>query len=137
MKKSFFVGSLVCLNIFTLSILGILYNKQQIIEERSKILSDGYDEVIIKYLADLKKSSEQSEQSEKEQARLQGIMSVIFNLKPTENDYSKIWHAGYNAGAEVSDFTEYSAYESGYMNACKDYELPIPLSPVPVQGNKN
>lgn len=134
MKKNFFVFLLLLSNLFVLSILGILYNKQQIIEERSKILSDGYDEVIVKYLTDLKKSSENSE---KDQARLQGIMSVIFNLKPTENDYSKIWHAGYNAGAEVSDFTEYSAYESGYMNACKDYELPIPLSPVPVQGNKN
>jgi hypothetical protein len=134
MKKNVFIGLLVLLNLFILGILFGFYNKQLIIEERSKILSDGYDELIIKYLADIKKSSDNFE---KDQARLQGMMSVIFNLKPSKNDYSKIWHAGYNAGAEVSEFTEYSAYESGYMNACEDFELPVPLSPVPAKGDKN
>jgi hypothetical protein len=111
-----------------------LYNQQQILKERTKIMQDGYQEITINYLNQIKNSNNEMI---KNQGKLEGIMAVMFNLKPSENDYSKIWHAGYNAGAEVSEFTEYSAYESGYMNACKDFEIPVPLSPVPVEGNKN
>ena len=127
------VSLLLISNLFLVLQLVFIYNQQQILKERTKIMEDGYQEITSNYLNQIKNSNNEII---KNQGKIEGIMAVIFNVKPNENDYSKIWHAGYNAGSEVADFTEYSAYESGYMSACQDYQIPVPLVPHPIPEKK-
>lgn len=69
-------------------------------------------------IADLR---DQNIENARSQGRLDGIISAINNIKLSEdNEYNKIWHAGYYNGTETHKQLVDAAYENGYHKATED-----------------
>lgn len=86
--------------------------------ERSRINDDQLRENTIRMIADLR---DQNIENARSQGRLDGIISAINNLKLSEdNEYNKIWHAGYYNGTETHKQLVDAAYENGYHKATED-----------------
>lgn len=100
------------LNVITIGLIGVLasvniYQRQsflsyqQVINNKDALISNGYDEMIIHYLKEVK---ETNNEIIKNQGRTEGILSVIQNYKPEENQYTAIWHNGYYSGLEQKEY---------------------------------
>jgi hypothetical protein len=50
----------------------------------------------------------------KQTGKLEGILSVAYRAAPQENEYSAVWHGGYERGLEQSNFVGELEYEKGY-----------------------
>lgn len=53
-------------------------------------------------------------ESAKMQGKIEGIVSLVHNANPQQNEISSIWHAGYQRGLEQTEFVGEMKYEQGY-----------------------
>jgi hypothetical protein len=60
----------------------------------------------------------------KGQGKIEGILSIVNNVKPEENEISSIWHSGYYRGMDQVDYVRTISYEEGYHKACDDMNCP-------------
>lgn len=74
-----------------------------ILNQKDKLISDGYDEMIMQTLQAIK---EQNLELARNQGRLEGIILTAQKLPPNDDDASGIWHAGYNRGLEQKEYTD-------------------------------
>lgn len=70
----------------------------------------------ITYQATVKASNENSFN----QGKIEGMISVINNMKLNDNEASNVWHSGYYRGLEQASYQEKLSYEKGYQQAAKD-----------------
>ena len=61
----------------------------------------------------------------KNQGKIEGIISVVNNIKPESNDISAIWHSGYYRGMDQVEYVRLTSYEDGYHRACEDISCPV------------
>ena len=63
----------------------------------------------------------------KNQGKIEGILSVVNNAKPEENEISSIWHSGYYRGLNQVEDVRLMAYEDGYHRATEDGNCPAAI----------
>jgi hypothetical protein len=78
-------------------------NMMAILNQKDKLISDGYDEMIMQNLQAIK---DQNIELARTQGRLEGIIAIVHQLPPDSNDASSIWHAGYARGLEQKEYTD-------------------------------
>lgn len=79
--------------------------------DRSRINEDALNEILLQYMDNVRNNTvEQAKQS----GKLEGILSVAFRANPQENEYSAIWHGGYERGLEQTKFVGEMEFEKGY-----------------------
>ena len=75
----------------------------EVLNQKDSFLQSGYDEVIVSML---KENRETTLETIRSQGRLEGVLSVVNNFKPTENLSSEIWHSAYHRGLEQKKYTD-------------------------------
>lgn len=75
----------------------------EVLNQKDSFLQSGYDELIVSML---KENREVTLETIRSQGRLEGVLSVVNNFKPTDNLSSEIWHAGYHRGLEQKKYTD-------------------------------
>jgi hypothetical protein len=79
--------------------------------DRSRINQDALNEVLLGYMEGLRNNTVENA---KQTGKLEGILSVAYRAAPQENEYSAVWHGGYERGLEQSKFVGELEYEKGY-----------------------
>jgi hypothetical protein len=85
----------------------------QLEELRSKVNSEWANELLYGRISDL---NGQASDSLVQQGRLEGITTFLRN----EEDFSSIWHEGYERGLSQNEYIADMKYEDGYHAAMKD-----------------
>ena len=81
--------------------------------DRSNINQDALNEILVRYISDIRNNTiENARQS----GKIEGILSVAFRAIPAENEYSAIWHGGYERGLDQVKFVGDLENEKGYQN---------------------
>jgi hypothetical protein len=79
--------------------------------DRSRINEDALNEILLQYMDNVRNNTiEQAKQS----GKLEGILAVAYRAAPQENEYSAVWHGGYERGLEQTKFIGEMEYEKGY-----------------------
>ncbi len=79
--------------------------------DRSRINQDALNEVILGYMDSVRNNTVENA---KQTGRLEGILSVAYRAAPQDNEYSAVWHGGYERGLEQSKFVGEMEYEKGF-----------------------
>jgi hypothetical protein len=111
----------VTLNVYSLGQISRMKEVQSIAYQKDSLISNGYDELVIAYLNELKSNNLEIA---KGQGKIEGIIAAALNFKPEENQHTAIWHAGYNRGSETAEYTRSVYYKEGYHKACEDLNCP-------------
>ena len=81
--------------------------------DRSRINEDALNEILLQYMDNMRSNTvEQAKQS----GKIEGILSVAYRATPQENEYSAIWHGGYERGLEQTKFVGEMEYEKGFAD---------------------
>lgn len=118
------IGGLVvslALNVYGIGTISRMKEVQNIAYQKDSLISNGYDELVISHLNTIR---DQNLETIKNQGRLEGIVSVVLNFKPEDNQHSAIWHAGYTRGSETAEYARAVYYKEGYHKACQDLNCP-------------
>jgi len=99
-----------------------------LLDQKDRLTQGGYNELLYSHINSLKNDQFESAKS---QGKIEGILSIVNNTKPEENDISAIWHSGYYRGMEQVDYVRTSSYEDGYHKACEDVNCPDKLKRTP------
>jgi len=105
---SVFVNMVQWWKIETLEVI----SKAQIVEEQ--INDDNFRDL----LSGLLKND--SQESIKNQGKLEGMITVISNKKPDDTEFNQIWHAGYQRGLDQTKDTYEIAFKKGLEEAAKE-----------------
>lgn len=92
-----------------------------LMNQKDSFTQNGYSELLISHLNGIK--TEQMEVA-KNQGKIEGILSVVNNARPEENEISSIWHSGYYRGLNQVEDVRAMAYEDGYHRATEDGNCP-------------
>ncbi len=118
MKNSLLIGGTILL--FSLCGNGFQYYKQTRTEflldvetKRNQINTDQINEFILSKRNGFADDTSGIEFA-KMQGRIDGITSLVYNIRPQENEISSIWHAGYQRGLEQTTFVEEMGFEKGF-----------------------
>jgi hypothetical protein len=93
--------------------------------QKDAMMSDGYNEIMFKYMTELKENDREIYRG---QGRIEGILSVVNNFKPKDNEHSAVWHEGYYKGLAQMEEVRKASYEEGYHKATEDMNCPANLS---------
>lgn len=94
--------------------------------QKENLTYSGYQELLMSQLNHVK--NEQLEIA-KNQGKIEGILSVVNNAKPDDNEISSIWHSGYYRGLNQVEDVRAMAYEDGYHRATEDMTCPASVNP--------
>lgn len=87
----------------------------------SKLNDDNFREVLFTMLHELRNNTVENS---KNIGKVEGILAVATNQKPSANDYTKIWHDGYYRGMNQIEDVGAAEYIRGYHAACDDLNCP-------------
>lgn len=99
---------------------------QNILNQKDSLTQSGYNELLYSHINGIKN---ENIDMAKNQGKIEGILSVVNNIKPESNDISAIWHSGYYRGMDQVEFVRQTSYEEGYHRACDDMSCPAGNSP--------
>lgn len=98
----------------------------QLSNEARNLNDDSFKEMLYVTVANLR---ENQLESIKNTGKVEGILSVITNQKPTDSETAALWHAGYYRGIDQQNEVAAMAYEDGYHKACDDIACPANSRP--------
>lgn len=104
-----------------------------ILDQKDRFTQSGYSELLYSHISSLR--NDQAEAA-KSQGKIEGILSVVNNAKPEENEISSIWHSGYYRGMDQVEYVRTMAYEDGYHRACDDMGCPAAAAEKYFQNTK-
>lgn len=94
--------------------------------QKDSLTNNGYQELLI---SQINQVNNEQYNIAKHQGKIEGILSVVNNSKPEENEISSIWHSGYYRGLNQVEDVRQMAYEDGYHRATEDIACPAATSP--------
>lgn len=92
-----------------------------ILDQKDRLTQSGYSELLYSHINSLKNDQLEAAKS---QGKIEGILSMVNNIKPESNEISSIWHSGYYRGMDQVEYVRTVAYEDGYHKACDDMNCP-------------
>jgi hypothetical protein len=92
-----------------------------LLDQKDRLTQSGYSELLISHINSLRNDQYESA---KNQGKIEGILSMVNNIKPEANEISSIWHSGYYRGMDQVEYVRTMAYEDGYHKACDDMNCP-------------
>lgn len=94
--------------------------------QKENLTFSGYQELLMSQLNQVK---DEQLNIAKNQGKIEGILSVVNNAKPEDNEISSIWHSGYYRGLNQVEDVRAMAYEDGYHRATEDISCPAAVNP--------
>ena len=92
-----------------------------LMDQKDRLQQSGYTELLY---SQINSHRDGMMENAKSQGKIEGILSVVNNIKPEENEISSIWHSGYYRGMDQVDYVRTISYEEGYHKACDDMNCP-------------
>lgn len=92
-----------------------------IMDQKDRLQQSGYSELLYSQINGYRDSLIENARG---QGKIEGILSIVNNVKPDSNEISSIWHSGYYRGLDQVDFVREVSYEEGYHKACDDFNCP-------------
>jgi hypothetical protein len=92
-----------------------------LMDQKDRLQQSGYTELLY---SQINSHRDGMMENAKGQGRIEGILSIVNNVKPEENEISSIWHSGYYRGMDQVDYVRTISYEEGYHKACDDMNCP-------------
>jgi len=105
---------------------------QNLLSQKDLLTQSGYNEILYSHINGVK--NENIEMA-KNQGKIEGILTMVHNVKPESNEISSIWHSGYYRGMDQVEMVRQVAWEEGYHKACDDMNCPA-ASTNPANINK-
>ena len=106
--------------------LGRLQMINKIGSEARVLNDDNFRDVMFSLLNDIRNNTIESSRNT---GRVEGMIAVISNQKPSDSETSALWHAGYYRGIDQQNDIAALAYEEGYHRACDDISCPADKRP--------
>ena len=94
---------------------------QDLLMQKDSLTQSGFNEILYGHINSVKN---ENIELAKNQGKIEGIISVVNNIKPESNDISAIWHSGYYRGMDQVEYVRLVSYEDGYHRACEDISCP-------------
>lgn len=99
---------------------------REAMNQKDSINSSGYQELLMSQIRQVK---DEQYNIAKNQGKIEGILSVVNNAKPEDNEIASIWHSGYYRGLNQVEDVRQMAYEDGYHRATEDMSCPAAVNP--------
>lgn len=90
-------------------------------DQKDRLQQSGYSELLYSQINGYRESLMDNART---QGKIEGILSLVNNVKPESNEISSIWHSGYYRGLDQVDYVREVSYEEGYHKACDDFNCP-------------
>jgi hypothetical protein len=96
-------------------------NITTLMDQKDRLQQSGYAELLYSQINGYRESMIDNAKS---QGKIEGILSVVNNAKPDQNEISAIWHSGYYRGMDQVEYVRGVSYDEGYHKACDDMNCP-------------
>lgn len=94
---------------------------QNLLSQKDSLTQSGFNEILYTHVNGVKN---ENVEIAKNQGKIEGILTMVNNIKPETNEISAIWHSGYYRGMDQVEYVRQTAYEDGYHRACDDMSCP-------------
>lgn len=112
--------------IYTHSQISKLQMINKIGSEARVLNDDNFRDVMFSLMHDIRNNTIENSRNT---GKVEGMLSVISNQKPSDSETSALWHAGYYRGIDQQNDIAALAYEEGYHKACDDASCPVDRRP--------
>lgn len=116
-----FLGFSLIINAYQIYRIDTYKDITNLMDQKDRLQQSGYTELLY---SQINSHRDGMMENAKGQGRIEGILSIVNNAKPEENEISSIWHSGYYRGMDQVDYVRTISYEEGYHKACDDMNCP-------------
>lgn len=130
-KNILVCGGFICITLFAIyqnAQINRLQLATHLSNESRHLMDDGFKEMFYVTVANLR---DNQLENIKNTGKVEGMLAVIANQKPSDSENAAIWHAGYYRGIDQQNEVAMMAYEDGYHRACDDIACPANSRPTP------